>query len=62
MNKNDRKEAIESLKAEANEKYGEDGWTSVYKSFTLPGGDSETVRVVNPRRVSVDTSDDDDQG
>lgn len=57
MKKDERKKAIEDLKAEADEKYGEDGWTSIYKVFTLPGGDTESVRVLNPKRQTGDPGD-----
>lgn len=57
MKSEDRKKAIEELKAEADDRYGADGWTSIYKVFTLPGGDTESVRVLNPKRNTDDASD-----
>lgn len=50
MTKSERAREIESYKDKANERYGEDGWASVYVSFTLADGTSETVRIVNTNR------------
>lgn len=50
MTKSERAREIESYKDKANDRYGVDGWASVYVSFTLSDGTSETVRIVNPNR------------
>ncbi|HEY1189559.1 MAG TPA: hypothetical protein VGE74_18075 [Gemmata sp.] len=58
MKQEERLRAIEALKQEANDRYGETGWTSIYKVFNLPGGDTESVSVKNPNKPK-ETSDDD---